>query len=108
MQKISIKRITIGVFIGIAILIILGYLWSSVDISITFKDGKSLEEAKMILIKHSISQSSLDWGGGKEEGYYTVVHIHRILSLFVINKLKEDPGIEDVKRGKLFFLPPTL
>lgn len=108
MKKISTKRILIGLFIGIVILIILAYFWSTVDISITFRGGLSLEEAREILVKHNIKQSSLDWGGGEKSGYYTVINVHRALSSFVINKLKKDSGVENIERGRLFFLPPTL
>lgn len=108
MQKFSIKRILIGLFIGIVMFIVTLYLWSRVPISIRFKAGTSIDEAGNILKGHDISLGGLTWGGGPEGGYKTVVSIPRILLIFKIKELREDSGIKNVEKGKHFFLPPEL
>jgi len=106
MRNISIKRILIGLIIGIVfvglIIYLINYLFcSSVSMVVEFKTGINEEATQTILLKYE-DNIVIGWGYDREEGHIFEISVpHRITGYFIKSKLSKEVNVKSIKFGTI-------
>lgn len=102
MQKISIKRVLIGLVIGGIIVALITYLWLPVNMVVRFEPDVGKQTARSLLLNYSGIKIRSEWLN-EERGYLFVVDVsHRTTGYYIKWKLEKEINVEYVRFGTFF------